>query len=191
MNVIPTRIPDVLVLEPRVFEDRRGYFMETYHRRRYDDAGIHRTFVQDNLSFSSKGVLRGLHFQVTRPQAKLVQALTGSVFDVVVDIRRGSPTFGHWIGEILSAENRRQMFIPEGFAHGFLVLSDTAHFLYKCSDFYAPEDEAGLLWSDPDIAISWPPSDPVVSEKDRRYPRLFEFPVDRLPLWKAPEKENA
>lgn len=191
MNVIPTRIPDVVVLEPRVFEDRRGYFMETYHRRRYEDAGIRRAFVQDNLSFSSKGVLRGLHFQVTRPQAKLVQVLTGTVFDVAVDIRRGSPTFGHWIGEILSAENRHQMFIPEGFAHGFLVLSDTAHFLYKCSDFYTPEDEAGLLWSDPDIGIAWPPSDAIVSEKDRLYPRLFDFPAERLPLWTAPEKENA
>lgn len=181
MNVIPTDLEGVLIIEPRVFEDRRGFFLETYQQERYEKSGIPCAFVQDNLSYSVKNTLRGLHFQVEHPQAKLVQAITGEIFDVAVDIRKGSPTFGRWIGVRLSEQNRRQIFIPEGFAHGFCVLSDTAHFLYKCSDFYAPGDEGGILWSDPEIGIEWPVSDPIISEKDIDLPRLADFPAHRLP----------
>ncbi len=185
MKIIPTPLDGVLIIEPRVFEDSRGFFMETFHRERYRAAGIPSEFVQDNLSGSRKGALRGLHFQVARPQAKLVQVLTGEIFDVAVDIRPGAPGFGQWTGVRLSDKNRRQLFIPEGFAHGFCVLSDLAHFAYKCSDFYMPEDEGGILWSDPDIGIEWPVKDPIVSEKDRNHPRLADLGPDRL---YAPEK---
>ncbi len=146
--------------------------METYQQDRYRDIGINKNFVQDNLSFSVKGTLRGLHFQIKHPQAKLVQVISGEIFDVAVDIRPGSPTYGKWTGIYLSEQTLTQVFVPEGFAHGFCVLSETAHFLYKCSDFYAPDDEGGILWSDPDIAIDWPIKDPVVSDKDRRHPCL-------------------
>lgn len=181
MNIISTELEGVLIIEPRIFKDKRGFFLETYQQERYENSGIPCTFVQDNLSYSVKNTLRGLHFQIEHPQAKLVQAITGEIFDVAVDIRKGSPTFGRWIGVHLSEENRRQLFIPEGFAHGFCVLSETAHFLYKCSDFYAPGDEAGILWSDPKIGIEWPVSDPIISEKDVDLPHLAEFPVHRLP----------
>lgn len=174
----------VLILEPRVFDDNRGFFMETYHRKKYRELGIPVDFFQDNLSYSHKGALRGLHYQHPHDQAKLVQVLEGKVFDITVDIRSGSPTFGNWFGIHLSDENKRQVFVPEGFAHGFCVLSDTALFLYKCSDFYAPDCESGVLWSDPDLGIDWPINDPFLSEKDIKYPRLREVPIERLPKYR-------
>jgi dTDP-4-dehydrorhamnose 3,5-epimerase len=180
MKIITTPIDGLLVLEPDVFRDERGFFLETFHEQKYKDLGIKSKFVQDNLSLSSKGILRGLHFQYRHPQAKLVQVILGEVFDVAVDIRQGSPTFGKWFGIMLSQNNLYQMFIPEGFAHGYCVVSETALFAYKCSDFYSPADEGGLLWSDPDIGIQWPASEPVLSQKDSRLPRLSEFPKDWL-----------
>ncbi len=155
MNVHQTELDGVVVIEPNVFNDQRGYFFETYNQNRYQEIGIKSNFVQDNLSFSKRGTLRGLHYQHPHDQAKLVQVIQGEVFDVVVDIRRESPMFGKWIGQHLSDENKRQIFIPEGFAHGFCVLSETALFHYKCSDFYAPQCEGGIIWSDPDVAIDW------------------------------------
>lgn len=181
MNIIPTSLKEVLIIEPSVFKDPRGFFMETFQENRYRESGIDRHFVQDNLSFSVRGTLRGLHYQIRHPQAKLVQAVSGEIFDVAVDIRPGSPTFGKWTGVILSDQNHRQLFIPEGFAHGFCVLSKTAHFLYKCSDFYAADDEGGILWFDPEIGIQWPVEHPIISEKDSRYPRLAQCAPDRLP----------
>jgi dTDP-4-dehydrorhamnose 3,5-epimerase len=163
MKVIPTEIPEVLVLEPKVFGDARGFFLESYNRRDFAAAtGLDVEFVQDNHSRSGRGVLRGLHYQLKHPQGKLVRVVRGAVFDVAVDLRRGSPTFGRWVGAELSEENQRQMWVPAGFAHGFLVLSDSADFLYKATDYYAPEDERCLRWDDPDVGISWP------AEKDRR-----------------------
>ena len=173
MNIITTQLDGVIIIEPEVFRDNRGFFMETYSRDRYKEAGVVCDFVQDNLSYSMKGTLRGLHFQAKRPQAKFVQVITGEIFDVAVDIRPGSSTFGKWAGVYLSEENRRQLFIPEGFAHGFCVISETAYFLYKCSDFYFQHDEGGIIWSDPDIGIDWPVKDPIVSEKDKQLPRLL------------------
>ena len=175
MNIITTSLEDVLIIEPRIFKDNRGFFMETYNQNKYQKSGINRLFIQDNLSYSVRGTLRGLHFQINHPQAKLVQVITGEIFDVAVDIRKDSPTFGKWTGVVLSDQNKRQMFIPEGFAHGFCVISETAHFLYKCSDFYAPDDEGGIIWSDPDIGIDWPVKNPVISEKDKHHPRLYEL----------------
>lgn len=175
MIIKTTSLEGVLIIEPDIFRDNRGFFLETFNQNRYAEYGIARTFVQDNLSFSVKGTLRGLHFQNQHPQAKLVQAITGEVFDVAVDIRPGSDTFGRWEGIHLSDQNKRQLFIPEGFAHGFCVLSETAHFLYKCTDFYTPEDEGGIIWSDPDIAIDWPIQNPIVSDKDKQFPRLSEL----------------
>ena len=172
MNIITTALDGVIIIEPEVFRDNRGFFMETYSRAKYKEAGVVCDFVQDNLSYSMKGTLRGLHFQIKRPQAKLVQVVTGEIFDVAVDIRPGSSTFGKWAGVYLSEKNKRQLFIPEGFAHGFCVISETAHFLYKCSDFYFQHDEGGIIWSDPDIGIDWPVKDPIVSEKDKQLPRL-------------------
>lgn len=180
MNIITTSLDGVLIIEPKVFADNRGFFMETYHQGRYNDSGVNRIFVQDNLSFSVKGTLRGLHFQVRHPQAKLVQAITGEIFDVAVDIRHGSPTFGKWVGVRLSEQNKRQLFISEGFAHGFCVLSETALFSYKCSDFYAPGDESGILWSDPEIAIDWPVEKPIISDKDKIYQHLSEYLPEQL-----------
>lgn len=173
MQVETTAIPDVLILKPRVFEDKRGYFMETFHQTRYEEAGIRRTFVQDNESFSSKNVLRGLHYQIKHPQGKLVHVLQGAVFDVAVDIREGSPTFGKWTGVTLTAENKWQFWVPEGFAHGYCVLSDIALFSYKCTDFYHPEHERGILWNDPAIGIDWPvDGTPILSDKDLKHPVL-------------------
>jgi len=180
MNVIPTSLDGVFIIEPKVFRDQRGFFLETYHREKYRAFGIDRVFVQDNLSYSAKGTLRGLHYQITKPQAKLVQVMRGEVFDVAVDIRPGSPDFGKWTGVYLSDSNCRQLFISEGFAHGFCVLSDEAVFCYKCSEFYAPEDEGGILWSDPDIGIEWLIQEPVISDKDARYPRLCERSPEQL-----------
>ncbi|MCX9474618.1 dTDP-4-dehydrorhamnose 3,5-epimerase, partial [Vibrio cholerae] len=157
MKVIDTAIPDVKIIEPKVFGDERGFFLETFHLKRYQEMlGINLDFVQDNHSRSTKGVLRGLHFQKTKPQGKLVRVVRGEVFDVAVDIRKGSPTFGKWEGVILSEENKRQFWVPPGFAHGFLVLSDIADFEYKCTDYYDASDEGSLLWSDPELDIDWP-----------------------------------
>jgi dTDP-4-dehydrorhamnose 3,5-epimerase len=167
VKVTELRLPGVLLFEPRRFEDHRGWFAESWNARRYRDAGLDASFVQDNTAFSRRGVLRGLHFQDPHPQGKLVWALAGEVWDVAVDVRPGSPTFGEWLSCTLSAENARQIFIPEGFAHGFLVLSDSALCCYKCTDLYRPEAEGTLLWNDPDLAIPWPIADPILSEKDR------------------------
>lgn len=181
MKVRPTELPEVLLLEPRVFGDSRGFFVETFHAQRYAEAGIPGTFVQDNLSRSVKGTLRGLHFQEPNGQGKLVQVLAGSVWDVVVDVRRGSPTFGRWMGAELSSGNKWQLWIPPGFAHGFCVLSDSADFFYKCTAQYSPESERSVLWNDPDLAIPWPVREPLLSEKDQRAPRLKDAPV--LPVF--------
>lgn len=180
MEILPTSIPELIVLAPPVFTDSRGYFLETYQQRKFADLGITKPFVQDNQSHSTKHVLRGLHFQLRHPQAKLVRVTQGTVFDVAVDIRRNSPTFGKWHGEILSAENRKQMYIPENFAHGFCVLSDSAEFLYKCTDFYVPGDEAGLIWNDPHIGIEWPIHEPILSSKDAALPGWADV-LDLLP----------
>jgi len=191
MQVIPTDIQEVLVIEPIVFSDDRGYFLESYHMKKYQEVGISTVFVQDNLSFSCKGTLRGLHFQHPHGQAKLVQVLTGHVYDVVVDVRRESKNFGRWVGIHLSDEDKRQVFIPEGFAHGFCVLSEKALFSYKCSELYAPECEQGVRWNDPDLAIDWPVKQPILSEKDAVYPRLRDIPLDRLPIYKNGERQKA
>jgi dTDP-4-dehydrorhamnose 3,5-epimerase len=178
MNIIETALPGVLVLEPRVFGDERGFFMETYHAQRYADAGIAGSFVQDNFSRSVKGTLRGLHFQEPQSQGKLVQVLAGAVFDVAVDVRRGSPTFGKWTGTELSAQNKRQLWVPPGFAHGFYVLSEFADFHYKCTALYSPQTERAVVWNDPDIGIAWPLSEqPRLSGKDAAAPRLQDAPV--------------
>ncbi len=180
MNVTEFEIAGLRLIEPRVFGDTRGFFLESWNERRYRDAGIPGPFVQDNLSFSRRGTLRGLHFQNPSAQAKLVSVLQGEVFDVAVDMRRSSPTFGQWQGATLSAENKQQFFIPPGFAHGFAVLSETALFCYKCTAFYAPKHEVTLAWNDPDIGIQWPLADPVLSEKDQRGWRLQDIPAEKL-----------
>jgi len=169
VKVTPTAIPDLLILEPRVFGDDRGFFFESFNARRFAElSGVETAFVQDNHSRSARGVLRGLHYQIRQPQGKLVRVVAGEVWDVAVDIRRGSPSFGQWQGAYLSAENKRQLWIPEGFAHGFVVLSESAEFLYKTTDYYAPEHERCIAWNDPELAIDWRyPGDPVLSEKDR------------------------
>ena len=184
MNVLPTRLPGVVILEPKVFGDARGYFLEVWNQARFAESGIASRFVQDNLSFSVKGVLRGMHLQVPNMQAKLVSVLQGEVFDVAVDLRVGSPTFGQWTGATLSAENRRQMFIPEGLAHGFAVTGEHALFSYKCSDYYDPRAELTLHWNDPDLAIEWPLSAPTLSAKDCDGLRLRDVPEDRLPRYR-------
>jgi dTDP-4-dehydrorhamnose 3,5-epimerase len=167
MNVIETDLPGVLIIEPKVFGDDRGFFMETWNKERYAEAGIPTEFVQDNISFSKKGVLRGLHFQDPNPQGKLVSVLQGEVYDVAVDIRRGSPAFGKWVGVSLSSDNKRQLYVPEGFAHGFCVTSETALFSYKCTDWYNSKAEKTLLWNDPGLGIKWPLEKPRLSEKDK------------------------
>lgn len=170
-----TEIRDVYIIEQKCYGDNRGYFMETYKQSDFDAAGLHYVFVQDNQSSSRKGVLRGLHFQKTYPQAKLVRVLRGMVFDVAVDLRRNSETYGKWTGVLLSDENRRQFLIPRGFAHGFVVVSDYAEFAYKCDELYHPEDEGGLAWDDPDIGIEWPEvGEIILSEKDKHHPTLSE-----------------
>ncbi len=181
MNVLETRLPGVLIIEPDVFGDARGFFMETWSRERYREARLPAGFVQDNLSRSARGVLRGLHFQNPHPQGKLISVLEGEVFDVAVDVRAGSPTFGEWVGEVLSSANRRQLYVPEGFAHGFVVIGDTALFSYKCTEYYHPETERSILWNDPEIGIEWPIGDPILSDKDSRAPRLAGIPGDMLP----------
>ena len=181
MNVRETKLPGVLLLEPDVFGDERGFFMETWSATRYEQVGIPGPFVQDNASSSSKGILRGLHFQHPKAQGKLVQILSGEVVDVAVDIRAGSPTFGQWISEVLSGTNHRQMYIPPGFAHGYCVTSETALFSYKCTDFYNPATEGGVIWNDPDLGIDWPTAEPVLSAKDMSFSRLKDIPQDKLP----------
>ena len=176
-----TELEGVLILEPDVFQDVRVFFMESYNKERYAQLGIDCDFVQDNLSFSSKGVLRGLHYQYPHAQGKLVQVLQGEVWDVAVDIRRGSPQFGRWTAVSLSALNRKQLYVPPGFAHGFCVVSDTALFSYKCTESYYPEHEAGIRWDDADIGIQWPIAEPVLSGKDRTLPCLADIPERRLP----------
>lgn len=176
---IETSINGVYIIEPTVFGDERGYFMETYHADEFKESGLDVTFVQDNQSKSKKGVLRGLHFQYTKPQGKLVRAIKGEVFDVAVDLRKNSPTYGKWEGVILSEVNKKQFYVPEGFAHGFLVLSDEAEFTYKCTDFYDPADEGGILWNDSDIGIEWPIDDEVLlSDKDKQWKTLKETNTD-------------
>jgi dTDP-4-dehydrorhamnose 3,5-epimerase len=181
MKTTRTDLPGVLLIEPRAFRDTRGFFMETWNQSRYQELGLPADMVQDNLSWSRRGVLRGLHFQVPACQGKLIHVLAGTIFDVAVDVRLGSPTFGRWIGFELSLENRRQLYIPEGFSHGFCVLSATALVAYKCSDVYQPECEVGVAWNDPRIGVRWPLSSPMVSEKDQTLRRLDDLGADDLP----------
>jgi len=176
-----TALPEVRLLTPDVFRDRRGFFLETYSQRRYGALGIEKTFVQDNYSHSVRGTVRGLHYQRRRPQAKLIGVLWGTIYDVAVDLRRGSPTWGRWVGQVLSEENRCQLYIPEGFAHGFAVLSESADVLYKCTDYYDPADDLGVRWSDPRIGVSWPVAEPLLSDKDSGLPLLRDIPPERLP----------
>ena len=175
MKAIETKLPGVMIIEPAVFGDQRGFFKETFQAKRYADIGIDLPFVQDNQSRSQRGVLRGLHLQKTRPQGKLVSCPRGSVFDVAVDVDPQSPTFGAHVGVELTENNHKQLWIPPGYAHGFCVLSDVADFHYKCTDLYFPDDEAGLLWSDPDVGIDWPVESPALSDKDRKLPTLVEI----------------
>lgn len=181
MNVKETKLPGVLLLEPNVFSDERGFFLETWNSVRYEKAGIKDSFVQDNVSFSKKGVLRGLHFQYPQSQGKLVYVLSGEIVDVAVDIRKGSATFGQWISEVLSSTNHRQMYIPSGFAHGYCVTSETAVFSYKCSDFYNPASEGGIIWNDPDLNIDWPVKEPVLSLKDASLSKIRDIQPEKLP----------
>ncbi len=173
MEIIKEPLPGLLIIKPKVFEDERGFFLETWQKERYKEIGIEEEFVQDNWSRSKKGVLRGLHFQKDHPQGKLVSVRTGKVFDVAVDIRKDSQTFGKWHGEELSDHNHLQMYVPPGFAHGFCVLSEVADFSYKCTDYYKSDDESGIIWNDTDLNIEWPVSNPVVSDKDSQLP-FFE-----------------
>lgn len=177
-NFIETKIRDLYIVEPKVFGDDRGYFMESYNKEAFDEAGLTMTFVQDNESRSKKGVLRGLHFQTKHTQGKLVRVTDGAVYDVAVDLRKGSPTYGMWEGILLTAENKKQFYVPEGFAHGFLVVSDYATFNYKCTDFYAPDYDGGVLWNDPEIGIEWPLEgidEILLSEKDKNQKTLKEL----------------
>lgn len=184
MKIKETQLPGLILIEPAVFGDQRGYFKESWNRRKFEEYGLELDFVQDNLSYSGRGILRGLHFQNPNPQGKLIQVLEGEVFDAVVDIRKGSPSFGQWFGVHMSAANHLQMYVPEGFAHGFLVLSESALFSYKCTDFYKPQAEYCLRWDDPDIGIEWPVSEPpTLSAKDAAGHLLRDFPEDRLPIF--------
>jgi dTDP-4-dehydrorhamnose 3,5-epimerase len=181
LQPIKTSLPDVWELQPKMFRDARGFFLETYNLNRFAEIGIRETFVQDNHSRSAKGTLRGLHYQLRHAQAKLCRVVEGEAFDVAVDIRLGSPTFGKWASVLLSAEKQNQIFIPAGFAHGFAALTDSVQFLYKCSEFYVPGDEHGIRWNDPALAIAFPISDPLISEKDAKYGTLAEMPQEFLP----------
>ena len=179
MNIISTPIPDVLLIEPKVFADERGFFLESYQKKKFQEAGIDAEFVQDNHSKSCLGTLRGLHYQIRQPQGKLVRVISGEIFDVALDIRRHSPTFGQWVGDYLSAENKRMLWVPAGFAHGFSVTSPEAEVLYKASDYYAPEWERSILWNDPAIGIQWPVQDvhPILSPKDSMGKLLSEAEI--------------
>ena len=178
---IETSLPGVFIIEPNIFKDPRGFFLETYHIGKYAEIGINQAFVQDNRSHSRTGTLRGLHYQLKHAQGKLIYVVTGEIFDVAVDIRRSSSTFGQWLGAHLSNQNKRQIFIPPGFAHGFCVLSQTTDVIYKCTDLYTPEDEYGISWADPQLGIQWPEKNPILSEKDSQYPNLTDIPEDYLP----------
>ncbi len=183
METTATKLPGVVILEPKVYADDRGHFLELWNQSRYAEAGLPASFVQDNQSFSRRGVLRGLHFQNPNPQGKLVFVLAGEAFDVAVDIRRGSPTFGQWFGVTLSGENKRQVYVPPGFAHGFAVTGETAIVMYKCTNYYDSRAEGSIAWNDPAIGIQWPVANPVLSDKDGRAPRLADVPADRLPKY--------
>lgn len=178
-------LPGVVLIEPKVFEDDRGFFMETFHSEKYNEIGISGPFVQDNHSHSRRGTLRGLHYQLKNPQGKLVSAMKGEILDVAVDIRQGSPGFGRWTGNLLSGKNKRQLYIPEGFAHGFCVLSETADVIYKCTDLYTPGDEYGVFWADETIDIVWPLENPILSEKDLKNPVLVDIEDAHLPIYEA------
>lgn len=186
MKIIETSLPGVLIFEPKVFGDERGFFVETYRESVLAETGLKATFVQDNQSRSRRGVLRGLHYQLQQPQGKLVRVARGRVFDVAVDVRRGSPTFGQWVGVVLDDETHRQMYIPQGFAHGFVVLSAIADFVYRCTDYYHPQSEAGIRWDDPALGIDWPQEilqAVILSDKDRQLPLLQDQLPDRLPVF--------
>ena len=182
MRFAPTELPGVIVVEPDVHRDGRGFFLETYHADKYRSGGIDGPFVQDNQSQSAAATLRGLHLQVRRPQGKLIRVIQGEIFDVAVDVRRGSPTFGRWVGVTISADNFRQCYVPPGFAHGFCVVSAMAQVEYKCTDLYDPASEIGIAWNDPALAIAWPVNEPLLSERDRRHPSLARL-LDLLPAW--------
>ena len=183
LEIVETSLPGVLLIKPRIFEDSRGFFLETYRADVLASAGVHESFVQDNHSRSARGVLRGLHYQLRHPQAKLCRVTRGEVLDIAVDIRLGSPHFGKWVGAVLSEENRHALYLPKGFAHGFVVRSDIADFLYKCSDYYDAADDCGVLWNDPALAIDWGVPSPIVSLKDQRNLPLSLVPRDRLPVF--------
>lgn len=183
MKIIETSLPGVLIIQPTVFPDARGFFVETYQRERYQSMGLTAEFVQDNLSYSSRGVLRGVHCQNPHSQGKLVQVLLGEVWDVAVDIRRHSPHFGLWTSVTLSSETKNQFYVPPGFAHGFCVLSETALFAYKCTDIYYPSAEVGFRWNDPEVGINWPVKEPILSEKDGRLPLLRDIPAEQLTVF--------
>jgi dTDP-4-dehydrorhamnose 3,5-epimerase len=185
VQFLQTALPGVIVVVPDVHRDARGFFLETFHADKYRAAGIDRPFVQDNHSRSVRGTVRGLHLQIRRPQAKLVRVIEGTVYDVAVDLRRGSPTFGKWVGVELSAENFKQSYVPAGFAHGFSVTSEIAQVEYKCTDRYDPEDEIGVAWDDPDLAIRWPATSSILSDRDRKLPRLADI-QSRLPIYQPP-----
>jgi dTDP-4-dehydrorhamnose 3,5-epimerase len=185
MKIMATQLPEVLIFEPKIFNDHRGYFFESFNGIRYAESGIHASFVQDNFSHSKKNVLRGLHYQLQKPQGKLVSVVRGAVFDVAVDIRRGSPNFGRWVGVILNDQNHWQLYIPPGFAHGFCVLSDSADFIYKVTDYYDPQSEHGIFWQDLSLMIEWPIFDPILSEKDAAYPTLAQINTNYLPLYEG------
>jgi len=184
VRFVPCGIPDVLIIEPDVYRDARGFFLETYHEEKYREGGVAGPFVQDNHSRSVGGTLRGLHLQARRPQGKLIRVVEGEIFDVAVDVRRGSPSFGRWVGHSLSAENFRQCWVPPGFAHGFCVLSEFAHVEYKCTELYDPAGELGIVWNDPALGIVWPIQNPIVSDRDRRHPKLAEL-MAMLPEWRG------
>lgn len=183
LQVLKTSLPGVYEIRPEVFRDKRGFFLESYHQARFAECGIQDKFVQDNHSCSMKGTLRGLHYQLRYPQAKLCRVIEGEVLDVAVDIRTGSPTLGHWTSAVLSAHRFNQLYIPAGFAHGFLALTEKAQFLYKCSNYYDPDDEYGIAWNDPDLAIFWGTQNPLLSEKDASYPAWAEIPSSHLPRY--------
>jgi dTDP-4-dehydrorhamnose 3,5-epimerase len=185
LNATAGKLSGVVLVQPREFPDERGFFTETYHARHYREVGISKAFVQDNFSFSRRHVLRGLHYQRNHPQGKLVYVAHGEIFDVAVDIRRGSPTFGQWEGHVLSGENHHQLFVPEGFAHGFVVLSETASVMYKCTELYVPSDDQGIRWNDPALGVVWPVAQPILSPKDAVLPRLSDLPEAILPAYEG------
>ena len=191
MNIVPQKIPEVLLLKPRIFRDDRGYFLETFSTRTFPAQQPSVSFVQDNLSFSTQGTLRGLHLQHPSDQGKLVMAITGTIWDVAVDVRHGSPTFGQWVAQTLDDQERHQFYVPPGFAHGFCVLSETAHVCYKCTDLYDQPAELGVRFDDPDLNIDWPISAPKLSAKDEKAPFLRDIPVDRLPQYRPSQGSSS